>query len=39
MAREVMEITGMDLMEINTISSADLELYEKFGSELLDKPI
>ena len=39
MAREVMEITGMDLMEINTISNADLELYEKFGSELLDKPI
>ena len=39
LAREVMGITGMDLMEINTISSADLELYEKFGSELLDKQI
>lgn len=36
MAREVMDITGMDLMEINTIASGDLELFEKFGEELLD---
>lgn len=35
MAREVEEITGMDLLEINTISSNDLELFEKFGSMLL----
>ena len=31
LAREVAEITGMDLLEMNTISSNDLELFEKFG--------
>ncbi len=36
LAREVMDITGMDMMEINTIASGDLELFEKFGQELLD---
>ena len=36
MAMEVMDITGMDLMEINTIAKGDLELFEKFGQELLD---
>ena len=30
LAREIIEITGMDLLEINTISSNDLELFEKF---------
>lgn len=35
LAREVIEITGMDLLEINTISKSDLELFEKFGSEKL----
>lgn len=35
LAREVMEITGMDLLEVNTISDDDLELFEKFGSLLL----
>lgn len=31
LAHEIIEITGMDLLEINTISSNDLELYEKIG--------
>ena len=31
LAREVIGITGMDLLEINTISSNDLKLFEKFG--------
>lgn len=31
LAREVIEITGMDLLEINTISKGDMELFEKFG--------
>lgn len=35
LAREVFEITDMDLLEINTISSNDLRLFEKFGSLLL----
>ena len=35
LAREVEKITGMDLLEINTISGKDLELFEKFGSLLL----
>jgi hypothetical protein len=35
LAREVIGITGMDLLEINTISDGDMELFEKFGSEKL----
>ena len=35
LAREAREITGMDLLEINTISDGDLELFEKFGDEKL----
>ena len=35
LAREVIEITGMDLLEVDTISSGDLELFEKFGDEKL----
>jgi hypothetical protein len=31
LAHEIIEITGMDLLEINTISSNDLKLYEKIG--------
>ena len=31
LAREVIEITGMDLLEVDTISYGDLELFEKFG--------
>lgn len=31
LGREVMDITGMDLLEIGTISDGDLELFEKFG--------
>jgi hypothetical protein len=36
LAHEVAEITGMDLLEMNTISSNDLELFEKFEKEKLD---
>ena len=35
LGREVAEITGMDLLELNTISPNDLELFDKFGSEKL----
>ena len=35
MAREIMEITQMDLLEINTISESDIELFNKFGDEIL----
>ena len=35
LAKEIIEVTGMDLLEINTISSNDLKLFEKFGSEKL----
>ena len=31
LAREIIEITGMDLLEINTIAEGDLELFDKFG--------
>ncbi len=31
LAREVRDISGMDLLEIDTISDKDLELFEKFG--------
>ena len=37
LAREIMDITGMDLLEINTISDDDLSLFEKFGNEILSK--
>ena len=35
LAREILEITDMDLLEINTIADDDLELFEKFGQEKL----
>ena len=35
LARQIIEITGMDLLEINTIAGDDLELFEKFESEKL----
>ena len=31
LAHEVRDISGMDLLEIDTISDKDLELFEKFG--------
>ena len=37
LAREIIDITGMDLLEINTISDGDLSLFEKFGNEILSK--
>ena len=36
LACEIIEITGMDLLEVNTICDGDIELFEKFGSEKLD---
>lgn len=35
LAREVMEITGMDLLEIGTISGDDIKLLEKYGNAKL----
>lgn len=35
LAKQIIEITGMDLLELNTISDGDLELFEKFESEKL----
>lgn len=37
LAREIIDITGMDLLEIGTISSGDIELFEKLGSKILQK--
>lgn len=38
LAREVAEITGMDLLEMNSIDERDIELFEKYGSDkLFDK--
>ena len=37
LAREIIDITGMDLLEINTISDEDISLFEKFGDEILSK--
>ena len=36
LGREIVDMTGMDLLEINTISDNDRVLFEKFGRELLD---
>lgn len=35
--REIIEITGMDLLETATISDGDLNLFKKFGDEILSK--
>jgi hypothetical protein len=35
LAREIIEICGMDLLEIETISDEDIELFDKFGDEIL----
>lgn len=35
--REIIDITGMDLFEIGTISPKDIELFNKFGDEILLK--
>lgn len=35
LGHEIEEITGMDLLEIGTISPADIELFYKFGDEIL----
>lgn len=35
LGREIMEITGMDLLEIGTISCDDIELFNRFGDEIL----
>ena len=32
---EIMEITSMDLLEVNTISDGDLKLFRKFGDRIL----
>lgn len=37
LGREIIDISGMDLLEINTISDGDLTLFEKFGNEILSK--
>ena len=35
LGREILEITGMDLCEINTISDEDIKLFYKFGDKIL----
>jgi len=37
LAREIIEITGMDLLEIGTVSQGDLNLFDKFGDEILSE--
>lgn len=37
LGREVMELTGMDLCEIGSIAEEDLELFNKFGNEILSE--
>ena len=37
LGREIIDITGMDLLEIETISEGDLNLFNKFGDEILSK--
>ena len=36
LAREVMEITQMDLLEIGTIDGKDIKLFERYGNPKLD---
>lgn len=37
LAREIIDITGMDLLELGTISDDDLSLFNKFGNEILSE--
>lgn len=37
LGRELIGITGMDLLEIGTISQEDMKLFDKFGDEILQK--
>ena len=36
LAREIIDLTGMDLLEINTIDEANVKLFEKYGKAKLD---
>ena len=36
LAREIMDITGMDLLEMNTIDDDNLKLFEKYGNAKLE---
>ena len=36
LAREIIDITGMDLLEINTISDDDIKLFEEYGKARLE---
>ena len=36
LARDIMDVTGMDLLEINTISDDDINLFEKYGKAKLE---
>ena len=35
LAREIIDLTGMDLLEIETISDEDISLFEKIGDKIL----
>ena len=35
LAREIRDIAGMDLLEVDTISEGDVSLFNKFGNEIL----
>lgn len=35
LGREIRDITGMDLLEINTISAEDMELFDEIGDRIL----
>lgn len=37
LGREIMDLTGMDLLEIETISEDDLNLFDKFADEILSE--
>ena len=37
LGREIMDLTGMDLLEIETISQDDLNLFDKFADEILSE--
>lgn len=36
LARDVIDITGMDLLEMNTINGENIKLFEKYGNDKLD---
>ena len=37
LAQEIIDLTGKDILNVNSIDENDLKLYKKYGDEILNK--